>query len=279
MIKFLNKTFNTILDSTINDLYGSEEKPNKPAIYVGIFFSVIFTVLLIVLFSCENTNNGLEVCLVYFAYLSFSLLSFAFSSYFFQKKKNMNKFKRWKSFAFILSIIFILIALFPITLLSIVSEKIKFTTFLKYMDIYFITMFIPLIISVLVIPNVLLFAFNHCIYLSTLNLNYATILALLIFLIYQVITSLFLFAFHKIGKHKLNDKVYKSIKKDFNVLVYAEITTITVIANCFVFSDIEQELVKGFTSAFTIYIAFDRLVSKWKTLNKQFEQDSKQDTP
>lgn len=98
-------------------------------------------------------------------------------------------------------------------------------------------------------------------------------IALLILITYQVITSLFLYAFHKIGKYKLNDIEYKSIKKDFNVLVFAEITTITVVANCFVFSDMNKELVNGFTNAFAIYIAFDRLISKWKALNQKFEQD------
>ena len=52
----------------------------------------------------------------------------------------------------------------------------------------------------------------------------------------------------------------------------------TFVANCFVFSDIENEFINGFTSAFAIYIAYDRLKGKWKTLNQQFEQDSKQDS-
>lgn len=262
-------------DYIMNDLYGREEKPYKPAIYISILFSVIFAILLIALYRLNNADKIFRICLGYFVFLSFSLSSFAFSSYFFQKKKNMNKFKILKSFVFIFSFILILIACFPITLLYIVSEKIKFTIFFKHMDICFITLFMPLLFSLLIVPRVLLFALNHCSFLSTLNLNYMTILALLIFITYQGITSLFLYAFHKIGKYKLNDKEYKSIKKDFNVLVFAGITTITVIANCFIFSDIEKELINGFTSAFAIYIAFDRLVGKWKALNQQFEQDSK----
>lgn len=186
----------------------------------------------------------------------------------------MNKFKNLKKLAFVSSIILILIAIFPITLLSIVSEKVKFNSFIKHMEKYFITLFVPLLISILLVPYVLF----HCNFLSNLSLNYMTIFALLIFITYQGITSLFLYGFHKIGKHKLNDKEYKSIKKDFNVLVFAVITTITVINNCFVFSGIDKELINGFTNAFAIYIAFDRLIGKWKTLNNQFEQDSKQDT-
>ena len=262
--------FNNIM----NNLYGSEEKPHKSAIYIGILFSIIFSILLFVLYSLNIADKNLRICLAYLIFLSFSLSFFAFSSFFFQKKKNMNKFKRLKSFAFIFSLILISIALLPITLLSIVSEKIKFTFFFKHLEICCITLFMPLVISLLIVPQVLLFALNHCSFLSTLNLNYVTILALLIFITYQGITSLFLYAFHKIGKYKLNDTEYKSIKKDFNVLVFAVITTITVITNCFVFSDIEKELINGFTSSFAIYIAFDRLIGKWKTLNQQFEQDS-----
>ena len=52
----------------------------------------------------------------------------------------------------------------------------------------------------------------------------------------------------------------------------------TFVANCFVFSDMEKEFINGFTSAFAIYIAYDRLKGKWKTLNQQFEQDIKQDS-
>lgn len=260
----------TFFDNTINDLYGSEEKPNKTAIHVGIFFALFFIVLLVIFNLANNAEQGLKIYLIYFIFTSFSLSFFAFSSYFFQKKSNMNKFKVLKKSVFILSIILILIAIFPITLLSIVSEKIKFNSFFAHMDKYFITLFVPLLISRLIVPYVLL----HCNFLSNLNLNYMTIFALLIFITYQTITSFFLYCFHKIGKHKLNDTEYKSIKKDFNVLVFAGITTITVIANCFVFSDIEKELITGFTNAFAIYIAWDRLKTKWKSLNQNFEQDS-----
>ncbi len=272
-MKILNNIIENMLGNTISDLYGSEEKPNKSAIGVGTFFSVLFAILLLIFIFSNNTENSMKIYLGYFIFTSFSLSFFAFSSYFFQKKENNNKFKILKKLSFIISIIFILFAIFPITLLSIVSEKVKFNSFIKHMDKYFITLFVPLLISILLVPYVLF----HCNFLSNLSLNYMTIFALLIFITYQGITSLFLYGFHKIGKHKLNDTEYKSIKKDFNVLVFAVITTLTVIANCFVFSDIEQEFIKGFTNAFAIYIAFDRLIGKWKTLNKQFEQDSEQD--
>lgn len=268
-MKIFNNIIDNMLGNTISDLYGSEEKPNKSAIGIGIFFSVVFAILLLIFVFFNNTENGMKIYLGYFIFTSFSLSFFAFSSYFFQKKGNKNKFKILKKSSFIISIIFIIFAIFPITLLSIVSEKIKFNSFFKHMDIYFITLFIPLLISILIVPYVLF----HCDFLSNLSLNYMTILALLVFITYQGLTSLFLYIFYKIGKHRLNDTEYKSIKKDFNVLVFAVITTITVINNCFVFSDTEQELIKGFTNAFAIYIAFDRLVGKWKTLNKQFEQD------
>lgn len=269
-MKILNNIIENMLGNTISSLYGSEEKPNKSAISVGIFFSIIFSILLLIFVFSNNTENGIKIYLGYFIFTSFSLSFFAFSSYFFQKKGNKNKFKILKKTSFIISIIFILFAIFPITLLSIVSEKIKFNSFFKHMDKYFITLFIPLLISILIVPYVLL----RCEFLSTLNLNYMTVFALLIFITYQGITSLFLYGFHKVGKHKLNDIEYKSIKKDFNVLVFAGITTITIINNCFVFSDIEKELINGFTSAFAIYIAWDRLKTKWKNLNKKFEQDS-----
>lgn len=267
----MDKIIKKILGSSINDLYGSEEKPNKTAIHIGIFFAVCFVVLLLIFNSLNNAEQSFKIYLEYFIFTSFSLSFFAFSSYFFQRKRNMDKFKNLKKIAFVLSIIFILIAIFPITLLSIVSERIKFDSFFEHMDKYFITLFVPLLISILIVPYVLF----HCDFFSNLNLNYMTIFALLLFITYQGITSLFLYCFHKIGKHKLNDTEYKSMKKDFNVLVFAAITTLTVIANCFVFSDTDQELIKGFTNAFAIYIAFDRLVGKWKTLNKQFEQDNK----
>lgn len=274
-MKIFNSIIENMLGKTISDLYCSEEKPNKSAIVIGILFSVVFAILLLIFVFINNTENGIKIYLGYFIFTSFSLSFFAFSSYFFQKKGNKNKFGNLKKSSFRISIIFILFAMFPITLLSIVSKKIKFNSFLKHMDIYFITLFMPLLISILIVPYVLL----HCEFLSTLNLNYMTVFALLIFIAYQGITSLFLYIFHKVGKYKLNDIEYKSIKKDFNVLVFAGITTITIINNCFVFSNIEKELINGFTSAFAIYIAYDRLKGKWETLNKQFEQDSKQDNP
>lgn len=266
----LDNIINIILGNTIKDLYGSEEKSNKTPIHVGIFFAVFFSALLVIFNLAKNAEQSLKIYLIYFIFTSFSLSFFAFSSYFFQKKKNMNKFVNLKKTMFILSIILILVAIFPITLLSIVSEKIKFNSFFKHMDKYFITLFVPLLISILIVPYVLL----RCNFLSNLSLNYMTILALLIFITYQTLTSLFLYSFHKIGKHKLNNKEYKSIKKDFNVLVFAVITTITIINNCFVFSGIDKELINGFTSAFAIYIAWDRLKTKWKSLNQKFEQDS-----
>ena len=272
-MKFDNIT-NNILGHPINDLYGSEEKSNKTPIHIGIFFAVFFSALLVIFNSSKNAEQSLKIFLIYFILVSFSLSFFAFSSYFFQKKKNMNKFVNFKKSMFILSFLLILVAIFPITLFSIVSEKIKFNSFFKHMDIYFITLFVPLLISILVVPYV----FFHCNFLSALNLNYMTIFALLIFITYQGLTSLFLYGFHKIVKNKLSDIEYKSIKKDFNVLVFAGITTMTFVANCFVFSDIENEFINGFTSAFAIYIAYDRLKGKWKTLNQQFEQDSKQDS-
>lgn len=269
-MKILNNIIENMLGNTISSLYGSEEKPNKSAIGIGIFFSVIFAILLLIFFFFNNTENGMKIYLGYFIFTSFSLSIFAFSSYFYQKKINKNKFKILKKSSFIISIIFILFAIFPITLLSIVSEKIKFNRFFNYMDIYLITFFVPLLISILLVPYTLL----HCDFLSAFNLNYMTIFALLTFITYQALTSLFLYIFHKIIKYKLNDTDYKSIKKDFNVLVFAEITTITMINNCFVFSDIEKELINGFTSAFAIYIAWDRLKTKWKNLNQKFEQES-----
>lgn len=275
MKKILDSTIKNIFGNTIDDLYGSEEKPNKTAIYVGIFFSALFTLLLLIFLLCDNTEHSLKIYLGYFIFSSFSLSFFAYSSYFLQKKRNMNKFEYLKKLSFILSIFFIIIAMFPITLLSIISEKVKFNCFFKHMDKYLITSFVPLLISLLIVPYVLV----RCVFLSAINLNYMTVFALLVFITYQGTTSLFLYGYHKLGKNKLNDTEYKSIKKDFNVLVFAEITAITVIANCFVFSDIELEFINGFTRAFAIYIAFDRLVGKWKALNKQFDQDSKQPNP
>lgn len=276
MKNFFNNIMKTLFDTTINDLYGSEEKPKKSARNISIIFLVIFAILLFLLHHLNNMNIWFYICLKYFSFVSFSLSIFAFSSYVFQKKKNMNKFKKLKLFTFISSLICISLSFLPITLLSLLSIKIKFTNFFKHMEIYFITFFMSLIISMLIIPSVLLEIFKYCNYLFTFNINYATILSLLIFMVYQWLTSLFLYCFHKIGKNRLTDVEYKSMKKDFNILVFAEITTITVIANCFVFSDTDKELINGFTNAFAIYIAFDRLIGKWKTLNQNFEQDSKQ---
>ena len=188
---------------------GCEEKSNKTSIHVGIFFAVFFSALLVIFYLSKNAEQSLKIFLMYFIFVSFSLSFFAFSSYFFQKKKNMNKFVNFKKSMFILSFLLILVAILPITLFSIVSEKIKFNSFFKHMDIYFITLFVPLVISILVVPYVLF----HCNFLSALNLNYMTIFALLIFITYQGLTSLFLYGFHKIEKYKLSDIEYKSIKK------------------------------------------------------------------
>lgn len=278
MKNFLNNIMKNFFDITIDDLYGREEKPNKTAIYVGIFFSITFAILIFILSHINNANMWLNIYIGYFIFLSFSLSFFAFTSYFFQKKKNMNKFKKVKIFVLLFTLILISISFLPVTLLSILSQKIKFTNFFKHIEIYLITFFVSLLISLLVIPYLLLVLYEQYSFLFATNVNYSTILSLLIFATYQCITSLFLYFFHKIGKNKLNDIEYKSIKKDFNVLVFAMITTITVIANCFIFSDIEKELIDGFTKAFAIYIAFDRLIGKWKNLNQQFDQDSKQDS-
>jgi hypothetical protein len=142
------------------------------------------------------------------------------------------------------------------------------------MEVYFITFFVSLLISLLIIPNLVLLLYEKYSFLFVSNINYSTILSLLIFFSYQCITHFLLYLFHRFGKNKLNDIEYKSIKKDFNVLVFAMITMFTIIANCFLFSDIEKELIDGFTKAFAIYIAIDRLIQKWKNLNQKLEQDN-----
>lgn len=274
MKNFFNNIMKIFFDTTINDLYGCEEEANKSAIYVGTFFSIVFALLLFVLSHLNKSDIWLNICIAYFIFISFSLSFFAFSSYFFQKNKNMNKLKRLKWFTFIFSLIFIAISFLPITVLSFLSERIKFTNFFKYMEVYFITFFVSLLISLLIIPNLVLLLYEKYSFLFVSNINYSTILSLLIFFSYQCITHFLLYLFHRFGKNKLNDIEYKSIKKDFNVLVFAMITMFTIIANCFLFSDIEKELIDGFTKAFAIYIAIDRLIQKWKNLNQKLEQDN-----
>ena len=101
-MKIFNNIIDNMLGNTISDLYGSEEKPNKSAIGIGIFFSVVFAILLLIFVFFNNTENGMKIYLGYFIFTSFSLSFFAFSSYFFQKKGNKNKFKILKKSSFII---------------------------------------------------------------------------------------------------------------------------------------------------------------------------------
>lgn len=249
----------------LDDLYGTEEKTNKAALIMGTVFGCFsfLGVLAIANIYVDIITNIFRWYMTSF-FLSVSL--FSYSSYFFSKKKNKDKCKGVKYSAFIISLALLAIVFLPITVIAFLTGKIKFDYFFPHSTKYIITIFIPMLVTLLV------WAVAYFSLLQVSWLNASTIAALISFFVWMWGGRFILFLYHKIGKHRLKDEVYASIKKDLYVCVFVMITFFTIVANCIHFSEPYNNMVKGVTSAFAIYIAFDRLFSKWDKVNKDLEK-------
>lgn len=244
----------------LKDFYGSEEKENKDAVVLAIIFFFISLALLMVAKN-PGMDNITRFLLIYLILFLWSVSLFSASSYFFFKKKNKEKYKSMKYVVFIISLIFFTLCFIPITFIAFLTGKIKFDYFLPNAEKYLIVIFLPMIFMLFV--GVMIYFFSSRIEW----LNAYTVSALSSFLLWMWSSRFLLW----LGKNRLKAEVYASIKKDLYVIIFAIITLVTIIAACIKFSGVYDNITKGFTSAFGIYIAFDRLFSKWDKANKDLE--------
>ncbi len=254
-----------LMDKNFFDsLYGSEEKSNSAALVIGTIF-VGIAILIILAIYYVNVDIYINVARWYFMALFLSASLFSFSSYFFFKKKNSGKFKGVKYRAFIISLVILAIVFLPVAVLAFITERIKFDYFFPHSEKYIIAIFIPMIVACLIWP----IAFLSLVAISWLNAS--TIAALFSFFIWTWGGRFILSLYKRIGKYRLKGEVYDSIKKDLYVGIFAMITFFTLVVNCINFVEPYSSMVKGVTSAFAIYIAFDRLYNKWDKANKDLE--------
>lgn len=249
----------------LDSLYGSEEKTNTAALVIGTIFGGIAILIIMAILSIK-VDVFTNVARWYFMALFLSASLFSFSSYFFSKKKNNSKFKGVKYVAFIISLALLAIVFLPITFLAFITQRIKFDYFFPHSTKYVIAIFIPMIVALL------FWLIAYFSLAKVLWLNASTIAALIAFFVWTWGGRFILFLYKKIGKYRLNGEVYASVKKDLYVSVFAMITFFTIVVNCISFVEPYSSMMKGFTSAFAIYIAFDRLYNKWDKANKDLEK-------
>lgn len=252
-------------ENFLDELYGSEQNPSKIPLVMGTIFSIIafFGIVVIANVKVDIVSN---IFLWYITIIFLAVAFFVFVVYFFQNAKGKNQYKKVKHTFIVLSLLILAIAFLPVTIVTFLSHSIKFKYLIAYPTVYIVSIFIPMLISILFIWPV--------VYIKSSTvplLNASTIAALSAFLSWQYGSLLILKLFRKKGK-KLNDEVFWSIKKDLYVVVFVMITTVTIIANCINFSETYSSVVKGFTGAFAIYIACDRLLGKWNKANEDYEK-------
>lgn len=248
-----------------NDLYGVEEKSNKAALVFGAVMGSLSLLFILAIVSID-VDTVTNIIRWYFSTFFISISLFSFSSYFFSKKKNKENWKGVKYAALLCSLLVLAIVFLPITLTSFVTEKIKFYNFFPHSTKYIISIFIPMIVSSFA------WAVSYICLSNISELNASTIAALLSFLLWRFGSWFILFLYHKLGKNHLSKEVYAAIKKDLYISIFAMITFFTIIANCINFIEPYSGMIKGVTSAFAIYIAFDRLFGKWDKANKELEK-------
>lgn len=249
----------------LDDLYGTEEETNKAALIMGTVFGC-FSFLGALAIANIHVDIITNVFRWYMTSFFLSVSLFSYSSFFFSKKKNKDKCKGVKYAAFIISLALLAFVFLPVTVTSFLTGKIKFNYFFPHSTKYIIAIFIPMLVTLFV------WAIAYYSLLKVSWLNASTIAALVSFFVWMWGGRFILFLYHKIGKYRLKDEVYASIKKDLYVFVFVMITFFTLVANCINFSAPYNNMVKGITSAFAIYIAFDRLFSKWDKANKDLEK-------
>lgn len=250
----------------LEDYYGSEENKNKDALKVGVFFIVFF--VLITLAICFYDMDDIErITLIWFGALLFSIALFIFTSYFFFKKQDLDRYKIVKYVTFILSLLLMVITCFPIVLVGVISEKLKLEGIFRHSDKYAVIVCIPL-------------TFGVCIGAFVYYISYAipffksnTLFMLVTFMFWRLGSIAIVEAYYKWGKNRLSEEDYLAIKKDLYVIVFAAITAFTIVANCINFQGVDADMVDGITKAFAIYIAIDRLSGKWKSANNEFNKE------
>lgn len=256
------------------ELYGSETKSSKKT---TVAISSIFLAIAVALFIWASRVELIPALISgYFGTLSFSLAFFVVTSYFYTKKEKKDSYMTLKKLSFFASLILFCVCILPITFVNLLSGKIKFDYFFKYNGVYLFTLFIPLLASVLMAYGALSFILNNISFFSSFPdyINYVTVGCLLFCLIWRILTFLTLYFFR--WCYKMTSAEYKSIKKDFNILFFAEITSVTIFTNCIILSELDKILWTGITSAFSIYLAIDCLKTKWTFYNEKLEQELKE---
>lgn len=251
-----------------NEFYESEEKLNKPGLIVG---SIFITIGILCLTAIINVNVDIttDIFRWYFMLLFFIIGNFSFSASWFQKpQKKPYILIKWLKYSwFIISLVSLALIFAPVTLFLWVLKITKTEYFWRHSSLYIICIIIPLLFSMFI---------GAIIFFSILDIewiNSGTVSVLISFVLWKILSLTILYLWYKFGKSSLSEDAYISIKKDLNILVFLIITSVTLIANCINFSPPYNEVVRGFTLAFTVYIAFDRLIDKWKKHNTKAKEE------
>ena len=133
------------------DLYATDEKINKPAIYVGVFSLIVFGILSIIVFNVQFDVYR-QIIMYYFLFVSVSLCLFAFSCCFFTlKPKGRDRFKYLKWFMWLLSLVAITLAFLPYVILNWVAGRLKLQRLFQHLDKYAFAIGTSTVIVVLMI--------------------------------------------------------------------------------------------------------------------------------
>lgn len=272
----------------LNSHYGSENNEDKSILIVAAVFLLLSTMMFVLILS-STTEVSIIVNIAYgyipsvMAVVSVLMISM----YFFQDKKSSNKYKKCKwIFLCICLLAFIIVAL-PVTIFVGVLNLTKSPNVWKYSTLYGCTLVVSLLIS----------TFAGIMFYNVLNvytiINVVTVSVFFIFLIYLYTTKFVMFIYFKNRERKIERKVrnneeltqmlnlckydYKQTKTEVYVFTFIVIALATIATNCirwqYVFTTIDSEtieiVVKSVSNAFAVYIAFDRLVDKWRKAHSE----------
>jgi hypothetical protein len=245
----------------LDSFYGNNDKSNKSTLIIGVII-ICVAIVFSYLYTC--TSHVTRVAFLYLATLATTESLLFFSWYFFSKKKNSGRFKTVKYLALRITLAVFMFLLCPIYIIVLVADKAKIHYLYQHFIMYVLTISVSFLCALITL--VISFALLN----KIPGLNAYTASALIAFLTWVLGEQFFLFVFNKNRKNRHNDIVYISIQKDLYILVFLFIAFVTLIANTIKFCN--TSMVDGLTSAFAIYIACDRLYSKWDKLNNDLEK-------
>lgn len=251
------------MNDFFKNLDGLDEKPTKGSSFILLIFLLIAIVGTIWMDKRNLDDIAAIVICWYVIFLFYAVSLFIIASYLNQWAKRKNKFITATKKALILTLFFLAVVFLPISIFGIIADKARFNNLFRYSDVYIFSIFIPMMLALLGWALAYLLIFIYLPYL-----NESTLSALLGFVFWRF-GSLIVLRFYLKVKKIFEQDVYETIKQDLYVFVFVMITGFTIIANCFKLSGLHNDMVKGFTNAFAIYIAIDRLNSKWKKANSE----------